>query len=786
MTTKQWMCIGLCSTLHLSLFAQWQAVNTGLPNNLSQYTMSTPSKDVVWATVVDWDKDYNIDATTGNFLIRTTNGGASWQRSAVYPTSPAELATNVYAFDALNAFVGTVDFNSGAAYLYRTTNGGASWTVLNEANNGISFEPFGFIDDIRFFDSQNGIVLGDPDATGQFVIYTTRDGGNHWVRNNTAPQVLAANEIGIIGGAAFIAPNTYFFTSNPQNRLFKSDDRGLTFREIVTPYRLDTTRQAGFEGINFWDDRNGIAFTNFNPLGPGGAFGTEANAIRTTDGGETWQTISGNSALVDSKGTGSHVPGADSTFAIGHFNRGVTTTTNFGQNFAVDTLAKSSWVTFTSPTEGWAAGFLLGGIQGKMFKFTGNLSPSTMRNVTVRVDMTGQTVSSNGVYFTSDYHSWRPDAVRMTAIGNNVYQANMKIPRNTTVRYKFMNGNSWGQNESVPEGCGSRNTSGSFDRSLTVGQWDMALPVVCFNSCISCGDTRTAGAFFCERGADQCEIFDWYGDGKVGLKSINWRTRANFSGGTEGGDDDASLTGFWGGFTNHGGGRAILIKDKTDIVYTFDKKTSGIYEISMWLYVPKDREAPLTLLSDGADINSKIADVMLHTNRTAWNADNTYKTYAQNKWIEVKLRFDFTAKRWTVTVDGKETYAANAPNLSSIGGIEFKTTSSNTEYLVDDISIRRIVGNEPIAEAQKPDKKISFGVYPNPTHEDLTVAYELKSVGDLTLTLTDVSGRIVFQKHTPSLKTGTETVPMIDLAKGTYLLRLTSADDTRTEKIVKY
>ena len=36
------------------------------------------------------------------------------------------------------------------------------------------------------------------------------------------------------------------------------------------------------------------------------------------------------------------------------------------------------------------------------------------------------------------------------------------------------------------------------------------------------------------------------------------------------------------------------------------------------------------------------------------------------------------------------------------------------------------------------------------------------------------------------LKTGKETVQMIDLAKGTYLLPLKSADDTRTEKIVKY
>ena len=272
----------------------------------------------------------------------------------------------------------------------------------------------------------------------------------------------------------------------------------------------------------------------------------------------------------------------------------------------------------------------------------------------------------------------------------------------------------------------------------------------------------------------------------MGLKSINWRTRVNFSGGTEGGDDDAALTGFWGGYTNHGGGRAILIKDKTDIVYTFDKKTIGTHDITMWLYVPKDREARLTLLADGNNINSGIGDVMLHTNRTAWNVDNSYKTYPQNKWIEVRMRFDFNFKRWTVSIDGKEIYAANAPNLSSIGGIEFRTASSNTEYLVDDITIRRIDLVEPIGEEQKPSKKISFGVYPNPTNDDLTVAYELKTAGTLTLTLTDVSGHMLIQKQTPSVKTGTETFLLKDLPKGAYFLRLISADEIRTEKVIKY
>ena len=177
---------------------------------------------------------------------------------------------------------------------------------------------------------------------------------------------------------------------------------------------------------------------------------------------------------------------------------------------------------------------------------------------------------------------------------------------------------------------------------------------------------------------------------------------------------------------------------------------------------------------------------MLHTNRTAWNTDNSYKTYPQNKWISLKLRFDFTAKRWTVTVDGKETYATNAPNLTSLGGIELRTASPNTEYLVDDIAIRRVTTNEAFTDVQKTSNKIAFGVYPNPTNDDLTVAFELKTMGALTLTLTDVSGHILIQKQTPSVKTGTETFLMKDLPKGAYFLRLISGDETRTEKIIKY
>ena len=80
---------------------------------------------------------------------------------------------------------------------------------------------------------------------------------------------------------------------------------------------------------------------------------------------------------------------------------------------------------------------------------------------------------------------------------------------------------------------------------------------------------------------------------------------------------------------------------------------------------------------------------------------------------------------------------------------------------------------------------ISFKAFPNPTNDNVTVYYKLDRADYITFTLSDVNGRILYEKMIPSVKTGSETVSLQDLPKGVYVLKMTSTNESKTEKIIR-
>jgi hypothetical protein len=88
-------------------------------------------------------------------------------------------------------------------------------------------------------------------------------------------------------------------------------------------------------------------------------------------------------------------------------------------------------------------------------------------NVTFQVNMAGLTVSPNGVHlaggFGSTYPTWNPGGIPLTHMGLGVYAVTMQLVPGSVVQYKFVNGNSWGNDEGVPGAC---NVSGN--RQYTV------------------------------------------------------------------------------------------------------------------------------------------------------------------------------------------------------------------------------------------------------------------------------------------------------------------------------
>lgn len=79
------------------------------------------------------------------------------------------------------------------------------------------------------------------------------------------------------------------------------------------------------------------------------------------------------------------------------------------------------------------------------------------RSVTFQVDMSGQTVSANGVHIAGDFQmaagaagNWDPAATALSQVGaTNIYAVTVNIP-DGLYQYKFINGNAWGDDEGIP------------------------------------------------------------------------------------------------------------------------------------------------------------------------------------------------------------------------------------------------------------------------------------------------------------------------------------------------
>jgi len=102
--------------------------------------------------------------------------------------------------------------------------------------------------------------------------------------------------------------------------------------------------------------------------------------------------------------------------------------------------------------------------------------------ITFQVDMSNETVSTLGVHIAGSFQGWDPAGTEMLPIGNNVYTVTVELGIGSSHEYKFVNGNAWGMDETVPPECAS-----GWNRYLTVPSVPTTLDAVCFGSCDPCG-----------------------------------------------------------------------------------------------------------------------------------------------------------------------------------------------------------------------------------------------------------------------------------------------------------
>ncbi len=225
--------------------------------------VSVVSAKVVWAS-----------GTKGTYLL-TTDGGETWKSATVPGAADLDFRA-AHAFDEKTAILLSIGTGEKSR-VYRTKDGGAKWDVLYT-----NPDPKGFFDSIKFWDSNHGILVGDP-VDGHFVVLTTDDGGENWHREKT--PAAQPNE------GAFAASNSclvvlgmhevWFGTGGA--RVFHSSDGGKKWTVSNTPIRHDSA-SAGIFSLAFLNPLFGIAV--------GGDYSKPEDAANniaiTEDGGKKW------------------------------------------------------------------------------------------------------------------------------------------------------------------------------------------------------------------------------------------------------------------------------------------------------------------------------------------------------------------------------------------------------------------------------------------------------------------------------------------------------------------
>lgn len=269
-----------------------------------------------------------IDANNGwavgdrGVILHSSDGGSTWN----HQQSPAgDSLYGVHFLDAQNGWAvggsAVPHTRRGRGVVLHTDNGGRTWLVEK-------VRTLPALREVRFFDKQNGVAIGDATSLYPAAAFTTRDGGRTWnpfpVRTAhgwTAADFRPTGRGLLLGSDGRITtcdgPNCRARSTPPLNgsgtmrdiawiddnraiavgdgaRVWLSPDAGASWHDMTRRIAPDDSMDfltVASDGTRIWIGGRGKA----RPAD------SLSSMLRSSDAGETWQTVSVPTTLPISK-----------------------------------------------------------------------------------------------------------------------------------------------------------------------------------------------------------------------------------------------------------------------------------------------------------------------------------------------------------------------------------------------------------------------------------------------------------------------------------------------------
>lgn len=244
-------------------------------------TLTSGTKTSLRGLSVVNDKVVWVSGSSG-MVGKSINGGKDWKWFQIKKFEDADFR-DIEAFDETTAVVMSVGEPS---YILRTSDGGENWKVVYEnKTKGI------FLDGMEFWNSDAGIVIGDP-IDGKIFIARTFDGGHSWraVPEQYRPVAEKGEALFAASGTAIRAldrDEAVFVTGGKASHVYIRDQK------IKLPI-IQGKESTGAFSVAVWDQNKRNGGKKMIVVGGDNTVDSlsTANCFYSTDRGQSWNVTS--------------------------------------------------------------------------------------------------------------------------------------------------------------------------------------------------------------------------------------------------------------------------------------------------------------------------------------------------------------------------------------------------------------------------------------------------------------------------------------------------------------